>query len=294
VHAGLCKTLIRCVCRVGVIYHARDNNRRGAVFEQVNFFRQLWVGCLNVVEQVRDGPCHAVGLCLPGDDEAVKEAAKEAGVQEEDFGLSGKEAGPRLTTVFVKLAPDLGYDHAVQFGGWGAWASQQQEVHEEPVIHALEGDAWMWGLDAVYKYSAGRSHGHGDVKLQAEYLRQGKDLAVTYHKDNPAIVGADRDFSEDGFYVQGWYGFAPRWRLGLRYDKVGLINEVTSGGATLKEWDSSDRWTAALTWAPTEFSQLRLQYARADLSVDDGKREAFNSLYLQWMMSLGTHGAHKF
>lgn len=210
------------------------------------------------------------------------------------LNLDDEDRGPRLTTAFVKVAPDLGYNHALQIGGWGAWANQHQEEHEEPVGHALEGDAWMWGIDAVYKYDAGRGYGAGDVELQAEYLWQRKDLEVAFHETNAAVVGAERRFTEDGFYIQGLYGIAPRWQAGLRYDRVGLFNnELEGDGATLEEYDDSDRWTAALTWMPSEFSRLRLQYSRADIALEEG-RESFNTVYLQYIMSLGAHGAHKF
>ena len=42
-------------------------------------------------------------------------------------------------------------------------------------------------------------------------------------------------FTEDGFYLQGLYGIAPRWQVGLRYDKVGLTNELESGGSLLRD-----------------------------------------------------------
>ncbi|WP_303904013.1 TonB-dependent receptor [Thiohalomonas denitrificans] len=216
-------------------------------------------------------------------------------VEEGDpLNLDDEERGPRLATAFVKVSPELGYNHALQLGGWSAWAGQHQEEHEEPVEHALEGDASMWGLDSIYKYDAGRGYGAGDIKLQAEYLWQRKELHVAYHESNASIVGAERRFTEDGFYLQGLYGIAPRWQAGLRYDRVGVFeNRKESGGATLDEYDDSSRWTAALSWTPSEFSQLRLQYSRADMSVEQ-ERETFDTVYLQYTMSLGAHGAHTF
>lgn len=222
----------------------------------------------------------------------------------DDLGLDDEKDGPRLLTAFVKYAPDFGYDHALQLGAWGAWADQHQEIHGEPLaalppapgetpLHALEGDAWMWGLDAVYKYDGGGAYGQGDFKLQGEYIWQRKDLNVQFHQANPAVVGAERKFTEDGLYIQGMYGFAPRWQAGLRYDVVGLTNKLESGSNTLREWDESDRWTAALTWTPTEYSQFRLQYSKADITID-GESNDFDYVYLQYIMSLGSHGAHKF
>ncbi|SCZ56282.1 TonB-dependent receptor [Thiohalomonas denitrificans] len=214
---------------------------------------------------------------------------------DDDLNLDEKDRGPRLTTAFVKLSPDLGFSHALQLGGWGAWAGQHQETHEldEPDEHALQGDASMWGLETVYKYDAGRGYGAGNIKLQAEYLWQRKDLDIV-HAEAPEVIGAGRRFTQDGFYIQGLYGIAPRWQAGLRYDRTGLFENVKeSGGTTLEEYDDSDRWTAALSWTPSEFSRLRLQYSIADMSVE-GERDSFNTLYLQYTMSLGAHGAHKF
>jgi hypothetical protein len=236
-------------------------------------------------------------------DDALAHELEEVGM---DLGLDDREDGPRLLTAFMKFAPDLGYDHAMQVGLWGAWTNQHQELHgelaheeeegeeeEHTPLHALEGDAWMWGLDFVYKYDSSGAYGQGDFKLQAEYLWQRKELELKFHEENPSLVGAERKFTEDGFYLQGLYGFAPRWQAGLRYDVVGLTNKLESGSNTLKDWDESDRWTAALTWVLTEYSMLRLQYSKADITIDD-ESEDFDYVYLQYVLSLGSHGAHKF
>jgi hypothetical protein len=229
-------------------------------------------------------------------DEELEAELDTAGISVDDLALDDEEDGPRLYTAFVKYAPDLGYDHALQLGAWGGWADQHQEIHGDPEdgdLHTLQGDAMMWGLDAVYKYTAGGAYGHGDFKLQSEYLWARKDLNVQYHQANPGVIGAERKFTEDGLYLQGLYGFAPRWQVGLRYDVVGLTNKLESGSNELRDWDDSDRLTAALTWIPTEYSRMRLQFAKADITID-GESEDFNYLYLQYMVSLGSHGAHKF
>ena len=53
-----------------------------------------------------------------------------------------------------------------------------------------------------------------------------------------------------------------------------------------------DRWRASLavTWYPTEFSKLRLQYNYDDRSFF----EDANSIWLQFEFILGAHAAHKF
>jgi len=230
--------------------------------------------------------------------EALQGSQEKFGSLVEDGeGLNEHEAGPRLITAFAKVAPDLGYSHALQLGSWIALAKQHQEQHgdadTEVPVHTVQGDAQMVGFDAVYKYDNSAAHGEGDFKLQAEYLLQKKDLNMAFHAENPSVVGAERAFTEDGFYMQGVYGIAARWQLGLRYDVVGLTNELKSAGNTLTDWDNSDRWTLAMTWSPTEFSRLRFQYASADLSIESQSQDV-SMWNIQWLMSLGAHGAHKF
>jgi hypothetical protein len=43
-------------------------------------------------------------------------------------------------------------------------------------------------------------------------------------------------------------------------------------------------------WSPSEFSRVRLQYAQ-----DKARSDATdNQVFLQYIVSLGAHGAHKF
>ena len=207
------------------------------------------------------------------------------------LGLSDQKDGPRLYTLFAKVSPELGYDHALQLGASHIRSRQHQEINEGPLFDTgLEGDGSLWGVDVVYKYDNASAYGYGDFSLQAEYLRSTKDLLV--RAGDPAAIGAARELTTDGMYVQGVYGLAPRWQLGLRYDTLGRTNEAT--GDIRERFEASDRWTSVLTWTPTEFSRLRLQYSRSDILTIDGVREGFDTVWLQWLLSMGTHGAHRF
>jgi hypothetical protein len=214
------------------------------------------------------------------------------------FGeLAADKAGPRLLTAYAKFGPDLGDTHALQIGASYAVGRQLQEVHDHrpeagAVVHGLQGEGWLWGTDVVYKFDAPGAYGQGDFTLAAEYLHQRKDLSVAFHETNAAAVGDQRKFSQDGFYLQGVYGFAPNWQLAARYDVTGMTNELDRG-SSVTEWGKSDRWTLSLTRHLTEFSRLRLQASTADLSVE-GNPERVNQFFLQYQHSLGAHGAHKF
>jgi hypothetical protein len=99
--------------------------------------------------------------------------------------------------------------------------------------------------------------------------------------------------------VQGAYQFMPRWRAGLRYEQldsgnsvIGLVRPraLTAADFPRLAPNRPKRSTAMIDFSPSEFSRLRLQYARDEARYN----EADNQLILQYIMSLGTHGAHKF
>ena len=50
------------------------------------------------------------------------------------------------------------------------------------------------------------------------------------------------------------------------------------------------RPAAMIDWSPSEFSRVRLQYARA--KTVDGLSD--NEWFVQYILSMGAHGAHKF
>jgi hypothetical protein len=75
---------------------------------------------------------------------------------------------------------------------------------------------------------------------------------------------------------------------GLRGDYL----DGVSGGPAVADPMIARRWRVSpnLTWYPTEFSKLRLQWNHDRL--EDSRSE--ESLWLQMEFLIGTHGAHKF
>jgi hypothetical protein len=228
---------------------------------------------------------------LQGENERI---ASQIGVSDETPFFSSK-AGPRLFTGFAKLAPDVGYSNTLQLGASFSYARQHQELHDEDedgvVDEAFQGHSRVFGLDAVWKYDSPRQYGKGDLTVQAEYLYRIKDLDLVAEAGEPVAGGPVR-LEQDGFYAQAVYGLFSRWTVGVRFDTVGLTNRI-QGGPESVSFDASRRYTADLTFNPTEFSRLRAQVEHGEFRVG-GVQETFNQLYLQFQMSLGAHGAHKF
>jgi hypothetical protein len=93
----------------------------------------------------------------------------------------------------------------------------------------------------------------------------------------------------------------PRWRAGVRYDRLSrgtVTNAIVDSGAgpvaadfpTLMSDHNPSRSTLMVDWSPTEFSRFRVQVAtdKSRAGVSD------HQLALQYIHSLGAHGAHRF
>ncbi|SEO72117.1 zinc-regulated TonB-dependent outer membrane receptor [Aquisalimonas asiatica] len=231
-------------------------------------------------------------------------------------------SGPRLFTGFLKWGPDLGYDHAAQFGISGGYSRsfQDMEEHSEGLrVDTWDGDAWFAGLDAVYKYDAAGYLGHGDLVLQGEYFYRNIDLDYAYFNSDRAnsayqdsgasgdwarnTVSADGTsgrFQQDGAYLQAVYGIAPRWRTGVRAEALGIAKNTAwndrDEGNGFDDFDTSYRYSLNTTFYPSHFSYFRAQLNYADYASEDpgGDRHDEWSVMLQYNISIGAHGAHPF
>jgi hypothetical protein len=167
-----------------------------------------------------------------------------------------------------------------------------------PIEDAFTGDSHTWVLDGILKWSP---HGNANVhslKLQAEYLQRTEDgqLAATL---NQLTLSAPYRSRQSGWYLQGVYQFMPRWRFGARYDALDsgttLIGLINSGllppiSFPILAPAKPTRVSVMFDWNPSEFTRLRAQYAWDDARLDGRDRQ----LLLQYLYSIGAHGAHKF
>ena len=177
------------------------------------------------------------------------------------------------------------------------------------VVNAFTGKSAIWIADGIFKWSPNGNATQTNLKLQGEYFRRGERGTLDYDSTSlttspttpiaRAALSARYDSTQSGFYVQGVYQFMPQWRAGLRFDKLyagtlryGLLDDASLSGADLSRLLSYNpsRATAMLDWSPSEFSRLRVQVAR------DQSRPGVtdNQLFIQYIMSMGAHGAHAF
>jgi hypothetical protein len=123
------------------------------------------------------------------------------------------------------------------------------------------------GLDATFRYRPLRTTSRRFVARTELAWSRRSELS-----DAPSSFGA---------YLSGEYQFSRRWYGGLRLD---YADRATDSAATDKGF------SALLTFKPSEFSQVRGQYRRTRYA----EGETANEFLVQFLFSIGAHGAHPF
>lgn len=147
----------------------------------------------------------------------------------------------------------------------------------------------IYGADLLYKWKSARAEGGFPfVKWQTEFMYRRFEAG---HGANDSFPVAET-FHDWGLYSQVLWGFKKGWVVGIRGDYVHMQNSEFTDDL---DRQSRSRISANLTWYPTEFSKLRLQYNHDFLEENFflSEREV-DSLFLQFEFILGSHGAHKF
>jgi len=148
--------------------------------------------------------------------------------------------------------------------------------------------------DFVWKYAPDGNATRTNFKLQGEYFWQRASGDLTYDSDGAlGLTNTDAySANQSGWYLQGVWQFMPMWRVGLRYDRLSQGTPEYGSNAAFVATDpfSPQRATVMLDWTPSEFSRIRLQYAQ------NKERPGFtdNQFFVQYILTLGAHGAHKF
>ncbi len=141
----------------------------------------------------------------------------------------------------------------------------------------------LYGADLFLKYNP--------LKYGSSYQRVWLQSEFMYRQaETPEPEG---NFSDWGAYTQVVYRFAKRWNTGARFDFVNTNNNSfvpPPGGEGLFPTRKELRYAWMLTFNPSEFSRIRLQYEFDDPSF----RSSYSAVFLQFEYSIGAHGAHPF
>ena len=161
----------------------------------------------------------------------------------------------------------------------------------------FNGNSKNWIANFVWKWAPQGNPTERYFKFAAEYFwrnEQGTLLCADNTAEGGVCDGTDSAYtsSQSGGYLQGVYQFMPHWRVGYRYDRLndGDYNFGANDAFLPVYAYAPTANTAMLDYSPSEFSRLRLQYTqnRSMFGISE------NQFFVQYIMSLGAHGAHKY
>ncbi len=148
-----------------------------------------------------------------------------------------------------------------------------------------DADTQVFGADVYWKWrSLTAFQGFPFVSLQGEALVRRYEAGARPSAESPSLSLPEETIQDAGGYAELLWGIQPRWVLGAR-------GEVVRGEeASFESETRVDRYrlSPGLTWYPSEFSKLRLQYNfdhREGIGND-------HSLWIQLEFILGAHAAH--
>ena len=213
-----------------------------------------------------------------------------------EFGLEGGSGrhfpataraanGLNSATAFMHLGNDVGDSASWRTGLSWLHTNAEGRSYEAsdtanlPVTNAFSGSSETWVADVTWKWSPHGNTANHQLKIQGEYLRRTEDGTLTVGQGAPPDAYRSQ---QSGWYLQSVYQFLPRWRAGLRYDALDAGTDLPTTSPT--------RTSLMLDWNLSEFSRLRTQYAWDNARGGSTDRQ----LFLQYLFSLGAHGAHKY
>lgn len=224
-------------------------------------------------------------------------------------GFPGSERnknGNGLGALFAHVGGDAGISNAWQAGLSYVRTSPRARAWDDTdslgaaTSNSFSGRSTTWGADFVWKWAPNGNAKYSNFKFQSEYFQRKESGALAYddsaNSNVYGVVGDQLRSRQSGWYAQGVWQFMPEWRLGYRYDALNSGRFSLGGVVAAADLGSlaahaPRRHSLMLDWSPSEFSRVRLQLAR-DNSRGAGGMD--NQFFVQYLMSLGAHGAHKF
>ncbi len=203
--------------------------------------------------------------------EATGEATARSFYGAEDLGV--RDLGDFQDTAAIKQFFPLGSDWSMMWGLSGAFGPNPTGRGNRTEIY---------GTDLYIKYRPISANSPQLVALQAEWMHRRRQI--------PDDVLVDH-----GGYAYLMWRFAKRWATAGRYELGG--STVNANGDDVVDpldplWtDPRTRVSGNVTWWPTEFSRLRLQYSH---DMAEWFEKDHDAVFLALEVAIGAHGAHAF
>ncbi|MBN9286894.1 MAG: hypothetical protein BGO43_04935 [Gammaproteobacteria bacterium 39-13] len=219
---------------------------------------------------------------------------------------SGNHIGS--ASIFSHIGDDFNESHSWQWGvsylhtkpserqafilgdhGHGHPHDHDTDHHHHSDSYNFSGSSSTIGTDLIWKWAPFGNARERQLILQTEL----------YHRHEDGIIALDEEISSLHSHQNGWYGqaiykFMPRWRVGYRYDRLWSNNdggdeEVLTETLLLPDSYHPYQNTFMIDFSPSEFSRIRLQY-----NLDHSQPILNKQTMLQFIVNMGSHGAHPF
>jgi hypothetical protein len=158
----------------------------------------------------------------------------------------------------------------------------------------------LYGADLFVKYRPLRDNPYQEFAVQSEFMWR--------QAETP-----EEELEDYGFYAEAIYRFAKRWNTGVRFDLTDTNTPVTEedeGGEIIEQAGLSQvvrqeeeeeegmlgllgrayRISPMLTFSPSEFSRIKLEYDYLNQNYGPDQ----HAVFLQFLYAIGAHGAHPY
>ena len=228
------------------------------------------------------------------------ELGAEVGNGDNFPGSPQNKNGIGSSVVYAHVGDDIGASHSWRAGlsylqtRTGDRSYSQTDAFGRDAQLGFAGTSHVGVADFVWKYAPNGNAMTTNFKLQGEYFWRRESGDLTYDADGRLGLTQTSGYAsrQSGWYLQGVYQFLPGWRVGARYDRLDSGSVDYGDNAASLGTASYDprRVTVMVDYTPSEFSRIRLQLAQ-----DKSRQDATdNQLFLQYILTIGAHGAHKF
>jgi hypothetical protein len=197
-------------------------------------------------------------------------------------------SGVGSATLGFKTGGDIGISNSWLFGfSWLRADADGRESGSEDDPLLFTGDTDLFIADLVWKWAPNGNSRQQNFIFQAEYLWRNEKGVYTM----PDGAAGPWDYGQSGWYAQAIYQPFPRWRVGARFDRLSADTPAPEWAGTplYPLGDDPKRFSLMVDWSNSEFSRLRFQY-----NQDRASETTDNQFGLQYIFSIGAHGAHSF
>lgn len=201
----------------------------------------------------------------------------------------GAGGGNGVGTFFVRMGDDLGTSHAWRIGlSQYRGRAEARESGDETTPDLFTGSSRIRGIDLVWKWAPDGNARNQSLVFQFERFRREEDGDFTPNGGSASTYTG----SQSGYYLQTVYQFRPRWRAGLRLDRLeaSTVNAALAGTVLDAQDHRPERRSAMVDFSNSESSRLRLQFNHDNSRPGNTDRQWF----IQYITSIGAHGAHTF